>query len=126
MTSLETFESTVSTGFTSISDTLNNNDDLTNLNSLLDTLGRLSSDLPEARNIADVSTMFAVGSRANNMKEMKDRLDVLENHDALMSNAMIRLVERSSCTLNKVMFSDGSVDSLSQKNHARKQFLAFD
>jgi len=102
LTSLETFESTVSTGFTSISDTLNNNDDLTNLNSLLDTLGRLSSDLPEARNIADVSTMFAVGSRANNMKEMKDRLDVLENHDALMSNAMIRLVERSSCTLNKV------------------------
>merc|ERR1711902_17636 len=62
LTSLETFESTVSTGFTSISDTLNNNDDLTNLNSLLDTLGRLSSDLPEARNIADVSTMFAVGS----------------------------------------------------------------
>ena len=101
LTDLETFESTVSSGFNDITTNLNSNTDLDSLNDLIGTLRR---SLPfESRNLADVSTMFAVGSRANNMKEIKDRIDVLENHDALMSNAMIRLVERSSCTLNKVI-----------------------
>ena len=104
LTDLETFEATVTGGFNDITTNLTMNDQLNELNDLLGTVAQLRRSLPQSRGIADVSTMFAIGSRANNMKEIKDRLDVLENHDALMSNAMIRLVERSTCTLNKVNF----------------------